>query len=98
MERRGWLVICSQEPQVNFSRIVWTTFHWRGITSSVLVMSWPSLASLPPQVGQEHGAVTSARSRGKCAGKGARTGLGRSKLLTVVPAPAALAMAAMAPW
>ena len=40
----GWLIF-SQSRQVNFSRTVWITFHWRGITSSVSVMSSPSLAS-----------------------------------------------------
>src|SRR5918911_1356390 len=47
----GW-VIASQRRQVNFSRTVWITFHCRGTTSSVSVMSSPSLASLPPQHGQ----------------------------------------------
>jgi hypothetical protein len=27
----------SQARQVNFSRTVWTTFHWRGMTSSISV-------------------------------------------------------------
>ena len=30
----GWLIF-SQALQVNFSRTVWITFHWRGMTSSV---------------------------------------------------------------
>ena len=77
-------MIVSQARQVNFSRTVWTTFHWRGITSSVSVMSSPSFASLPPQAGHEHGAGTTIRSRGRCAGSGARTGLRRSKPFTAV--------------
>src|SRR5688500_14779625 len=39
----GW-VIRSQSRQVNFSRTVWITFHWRGTTSSVSVTSSPSFA------------------------------------------------------
>ena len=38
-------------------------------------MSSPSLASLPPQQGQAVGPAITTRSRGRCAGKGARTGL-----------------------
>ena len=34
----------SQDRQVNFSRTVCTTFHWRGMTSSVSVIVSPSLA------------------------------------------------------
>ena len=51
----GW-VIFSQDRQVNFSRTVWITFHWRGTTSKVSVIVSPSLASLPPQHGQAVGA------------------------------------------
>ena len=46
----------------------------RGTTSRVSVMSSPSLASLPPQHGQAAGAGTTTRSRGRCAGNGARAG------------------------
>ena len=70
----GWVIV-SQDRQVNFSRTVWITFHCRGTTSSVSVMSSPSLASLPPQQGQALGAGITTRSRGRCAGNGARTGL-----------------------
>ena len=42
---RGLCKIFSQSRQVNFSRTVWTTFQLRGITSSVSVMSSPSLES-----------------------------------------------------
>src|ERR1700692_2308934 len=74
----GW-VILSQDRQVNFSRTVWITFHWRGTTSSVSVIVSPSLASLPPQHGQAAGPGITTRSRGRCAGKGARTGFLRVK-------------------
>ena len=76
-------MIVSQARQVNFSRTVWITFHCRGITSSVSVTSSPSLASLPPQHGQALGPGMTTRSRGRCAGSGARTGFRRVKLLTV---------------
>jgi hypothetical protein len=77
-------VIASQRRQLNFSRTVWITFHCRGTTSSVSVMSSPSLASLPPQHGQVLGAAMTTRSRGRCAGNGARTGFLRLKLTTDV--------------
>src|SRR5271167_4419838 len=38
----AWLIF-SQSRQVNFSRTCWITFHCRGITSSVSVMSSPNL-------------------------------------------------------
>src|SRR5258705_6143691 len=77
----GW-VIFSQDRQLNFSRTVWITFHWRGTISSVSVMSSPSLASLPPQTGHAQGAGIMTRSRGKWAGKGARAGRWRAERLT----------------
>jgi hypothetical protein len=77
-------VIVSQRRQENFSRTVWITFHCRGTTSSVSVMSSPNLASLPPQQGQALGAAITTRSRGRCAGNGARTGFRRAKLTTDV--------------
>lgn len=56
------LVIFSHSRQENFSRTVWITFHWRGITSSVSVMSSPSFASLAePQHGQFVGAAMTTR-------------------------------------
>jgi hypothetical protein len=61
----GGCVIFSHDRQVNFSRTVWMTFHWRGTTSRVSVTSSPSLTSLPPQHGQEGGAGTTTRSRGR---------------------------------
>ena len=70
----GW-VMTSQERQLKRSRTVCSTFHWRGITSSVSVTSSPSLESLPPQHGQALGAGSTTRSRGRCPGRGARTGL-----------------------
>ena len=88
----GW-VIFSQARQVNFSRTVWITFHCRGTTSSVSVTSSPSLTSLPPQHGQAEGAGMTTRSRGRCAGNGARTGLRRATLRPR-PRPAGLTAAA----
>src|SRR5438045_9605821 len=81
----GW-VIFAQDRQLNFSRTVWITFHWRGTTSSVSVMSSPSLTSRPPQAGHAHGAGIMTRSRGRWAGKGARAGRRRVKLFTTAPA------------
>jgi hypothetical protein len=44
----------------------WITFHCRGITSSVSVMSSPSFDSLAdPQHGQLSGAAITTRSRGR---------------------------------
>ena len=43
----------------NFSLTIWMTFHWRGITSNVSVISSPSFDSLcDPQQGQFSGAMT----------------------------------------
>ena len=53
-------MIFSQDRQVNFSRTVWITFHWRGTISSVSVTSSPSFASLPSQTGHAQGAWTAA--------------------------------------
>jgi hypothetical protein len=69
----GWVTF-SQARQENFSRTVWMTFHCRGTTSKVSVMSSPSLESLPPQQGQAEGAAITTRSRGRCSGNGARAG------------------------
>lgn len=66
--------MASQEWQEKRSRMVWMTFHCRGTTSRVSVMSSPSLESLPPQQGQAEGAGITMRSRGMCSGKGARAG------------------------
>ena len=41
----------SQSRQVNFSRTVWITFHWRGMTSSVSVTSSPIFARRPRAAG-----------------------------------------------
>ena len=59
--------------------------------SSVSVMVSPSLASLPPQQGQLVGAGRTTRSRGKCAGRGPRTGFARVNGRTVVLSGAASA-------
>jgi hypothetical protein len=79
---------------VNFPRTVCTTFHCRGTTSNVSVMSSPSLASLPPQHGQTVGAGITTRSRGRCSGKGARTGFVRVKLVMMVGSSADFALTA----
>ena len=61
----GWEIF-SQSRQVNFSRTVWITFHWRGMTSSVSVTSSPIFESFrEPQHAQASGGVTTTRSRGK---------------------------------
>jgi hypothetical protein len=60
----GWLIF-SQVLQVNFSRTVWITFHWRGMTSSVSVMSSPIFTMRSePQHKQLVGALITTRSRG----------------------------------
>src|SRR5690348_14191712 len=46
------------------------TFHLMGSTSSVSVVSSPSLESLPPQHGQAVGDGRTTRSRGRWAGAG----------------------------
>ena len=88
MERRagGWAIV-SQARHTNFSRTVWITFHWRGTLSRVSVTVSPSLDRVPPH--QEHavGPGMTTRSRGRCAGRGPRTGLRRVKLLTKQRAP-----------
>ncbi len=79
-----WLIF-SQSRQVNFSRTVWITFHWRGITSSVSVTSSPIFAiRAEPQQVQLAGASMMTRSRAKCSGKGLRAGRRRSKAETFV--------------
>ena len=80
--------MASHDRQVNFSRTVWTTFHRRGMTSSVSVIVSPSLASLPPQHGHAFGISITTRSRGRCSGSGARTGLRRVNASTEVPSGA----------
>ena len=51
------------------------TFQDRGTTSKVSVTSSPSFDSLDePQQGQDVGAGANTRSRGRCSGKGLRTG------------------------
>ena len=80
----GACVIFSHSRHENFSRTVWITFHWRGTTSSVSVISSPNFDSLcEPQQGQFSGAVMTMRSRGKCPGNGFFDGRLRSNELTV---------------
>ena len=62
----GGCEIFSQSRQLNFSRTVWVTFHWRGITSSVSVTSSPTFDSRSdPQHAQDVGPGTTTRSRGR---------------------------------
>jgi hypothetical protein len=85
----------SHSRQANFSRTVWITFHCRGTTSSVSVMSSPSFTiRLEPQQPQAVGASITTRSRGRCAGKGLRAGRRRVKARTGVFAAAARSAAA----
>ena len=66
----AWLIF-SQSRQVNFSRTCWITFHYRGITSSVSVMSSPSLRSRSlPEHRQTVGPGSTTRSRGRWSEKG----------------------------
>jgi hypothetical protein len=66
VERRRSLADLSQSRQENFSRTCWTTFQDFGMTSSVSVMSSPSLDSRdPPQQLQATGPGTITRSRGR---------------------------------
>jgi hypothetical protein len=63
-ERFGAIV--SQSRHENFSRTLWITCHWRGITSNVSLTSSPSLDSfVEPQQGQLSGAAITTRSRGR---------------------------------
>src|SRR3546814_6916338 len=79
----GGCVIVSQSRQENFSRTVRITFHWRGITSSVSVISSPSFDRRAlPQDGHEQGAGMTTRSRGRCSGNGLRLGRLRSNAAT----------------
>ena len=89
----GWVIV-SQSRHENFSRTVWITFHWRGITSSVSVMSSPSFDSfVEPQQGQLSGAGITTRSRGRCSGNGLRDGRLRWNDCTVCVRAAAFSAA-----
>src|SRR2546430_13563613 len=85
----AWLIF-SQSRQVNFSRTVSTTFHWRGTDSSVRVTSSPSLRKrLPPQHSHAVGGSITTRWRGRWSGDGFRSGRGGVKPRTnFVLAPA----------
>jgi hypothetical protein len=73
----GGCVIASQSRQLNFSRTVSITFHWRGITSTVSVTSSPSIESREElQHGHCAGASMTTRSRGMLSGNGLRTASG----------------------
>jgi len=61
--------------------------------SSVSVIVSPRLLSLPPQQGQVVGDGSTTRSRGRCDGSGARTGLARVNARTAVAAGCAWAAA-----
>jgi hypothetical protein len=70
----GWLIV-SQVRHENFSRTVWITFHCRGTTSIVSVISSPNFDSRDdPQQGQLSGAAITMRSRGRWSGNGSREG------------------------
>src|ERR1700752_701157 len=70
----AWLIF-SQSRQLNFSRTCWITFEDFGMTSSVSVMSSPSLDSrAPPQQAQAVGPGMITRSRGRWSGNGLRDG------------------------
>ncbi len=67
--------MASQPRQLKRSRTVCFTKNFRGTTSSVSVMSSPSLESLSePQQGQACGAGITTRSRGRWPGSGPRFG------------------------
>ena len=62
----GGCAIVSHCRHEKRSRTVWITFHCRGTTSSVSVMSSPSFDSLAePQHRQVSGAGMTTRSRGR---------------------------------
>ena len=91
---KEWFQFGTKNQQVfrlfGFAGTRWITFHCRGITSSVSVMSSPSFARRAlPQAWQAQGAGSTTRSRGRCAGKGWRAGRLRSKLTTFVVLAAA---------
>ena len=89
----AWLIF-SQSRQLNFSRTCWITFQDFGITSSVSVMSSPSLDNLaPPQQAHVTGPGTSTRSRGRWSGNGWRDGLLRVNEATFVVLVAAISAA-----
>ncbi|KAA8605158.1 hypothetical protein AL037_21530, partial [Salipiger aestuarii] len=70
----GWLIF-SRARQVNVSRTVWITFHCRGMTAGVSVMSSPIFTMRSdPQQEQAEGASITTRWRGKCSGNGLRAG------------------------
>src|SRR2546421_12296588 len=69
----AWLIF-SQSRQVNFSRTVSTTFHWRGTDSSVRVTSSPSLRKrLPPQHSHAVGGALTTPWRGRLFGEDIRS-------------------------
>ena len=92
----GGCVIFSHDRQVNFSRTVWITFHCRGTTSSVSVIVLAELGELAAAARAGGRAGITTRSRGRCAGNGARTGFLRVKPCTVVPAAGAAAISSSA--
>src|SRR5260370_24150747 len=80
----AWLIF-SQSRQLNFSRTCWITFQDFGMTSSVSVMSSPSLDSrAPPQQAQAVGPGMITRSRGRWSGNGLRDGRLRVNDATMV--------------
>ena len=74
---------------MNFSRTCWITVHRRGITSSVSVMSSPSLRNrVLPQHKHAAGPGSTTRARGRCSGNGWRAGRLRKATTFVVLATA----------
>lgn len=85
VERCGRLADLFTIPTRELFPDCWITFHWRGITSRVSVMSSPIFTIRPDlQQPRDVGASTSVFSRGRCSGKGFRAGFRRAKPLTVV--------------
>jgi hypothetical protein len=76
-------VIASHSRHEKRSRTVWTTYHRRGIASSVSVMSSPSFDNLFESLhGQAVGAGITTRSRGRRSGNGFRVGQRRANSAT----------------
>ena len=77
----GWVTVW-QSRQLNRSRTVAITFHWRGTTSSVSVTSSPSLESRPPprakgrRLGRRSPPALAAGARGRADARGAPAGEG----------------------
>ena len=90
----GACVIFSQSRQVNFSRTVSITFHWRGCRLQRPGHVLAELAqALPPQHSQAVGGSITTRSRGRWSGKVLRSGRLRVNPATVVVLATAISAA-----